>query len=241
MKVVIKNRFTDEVIVEGNSYKECFSKCENLRGADLRGADLRGAYLSDANLSDANLSDANLRGAYLRGAYLRGANLSDANLSDADLSDANLSDADLSNTYLSGANLRGADLIGANLSDANLRGAYLRGAYLRDTTLPHFLIVPEEGGFYAYKRTSLGVIKVQIPDKAKRTNSLVGRKCRAEYVKVVSGEGLGGTSPTQSGSQCLTYSKGDIIKADKYDDDIRVECTGGIHFFMTKREAEEYR
>ena len=236
MKVVIKNRFTDEVIVEGNSYKECFSKCENLRGAYLRGADLRGAYLSDANLSDAylsdanlsdaNLSDANLRGAYLRGAYLRGANLSDTYLSDADLSD----------TYLSGANLRGAYLIGAYLSDANLSDANLR-----DTTLPHFLIVPEEGSFYAYKRTSLGVIKVQIPAKAKRTNSLVGRKCRAEYVKVVSGEGLGGTSPTQSGSQCLTYSKGDIIKADKYDDDIRVECTGGIHFFMTKREAEEYR
>ncbi len=236
MKVVIKNRFTDEVIVEGNSYKECFSKCENLRGAYLRGADLRGAYLSDANLSDAylsdanlsdaNLSDANLRGAYLRGAYLRGANLSDTYLSNADLSD----------TYLSGANLRGAYLIGAYLSDANLSDANLR-----DTTLPHFLIVPEEGSFYAYKRTSLGVIKVQIPAKAKRTNSLVGRKCRAEYVKVVSGEGLGGTSPTQSGSQCLTYSKGDIIKADKYDDDIRVECTGGIHFFMTKREAEEYR
>ncbi len=221
MKVVIKNRFTDEVIVEGNSYKECFSKCENLRGADLRGADLRGAYL---------------RGADLRGADLRGAYLSDANLSGANLSDANLRGA-----YLRGAYLRGANLSDANLSGANLRGADLRGAYLRDTTLPHFLIVPEEGSFYAYKRTSLGVIKVQIPDKAKRTNSLVGRKCRAEYVKVVSGEGLGGTSPTQSGSQCLTYSKGDIIKADKYDDDIRVECTGGIHFFMTKREAEEYR
>ena len=95
--------------------------------------------------------------------------------------------------------------------------------------------------FYAYKKTSLGVIKVQVPAKAKRTNSLIGRKCRAEFVKVVSGEGLGGQSPTQYGSQCLTYNKGAIITADKYDDDIRVECTGGIHFFMTKREAEEYR
>jgi hypothetical protein len=29
-------------------------------------------------------------------------------------------------------------------------------------------------------------------------------------------------------------------KADNYDPGIRVECTAGIHFFMTRREAEEY-
>jgi hypothetical protein len=231
MKVIIKNRFTNEVIVEGEDYSECFSRCKDLSGANLNGANLSGANLRCANLSGANLNGANLSDAYLRCANLRGANLSDAYLRGANLSDA----------YLRGANLSDANLSDANLSDAYLRGSDLRCAKLSGIILPHFLLVPEEGSFYAYKKTSLGVVKVQIPAKAKRTNSLVGRKCRAEYVKVVSGDGLGGTSPTQSGSQCLTYNKGDIITADKYDDDIRVECTGGIHFFMTKREAEEYR
>jgi hypothetical protein len=36
------------------------------------------------------------------------------------------------------------------------------------------------------------------------------------------------------------YTQGAMVYPDKYDDDIRIECTHGIHFFITKREAEEY-
>ena len=65
MKIEIKHRWTQKVIVKGNyeSIKDCLEKN---RGAYLRGADLRGA---------------DLRGADLRGAYLRGADLSGADLS----------------------------------------------------------------------------------------------------------------------------------------------------------------
>lgn len=136
------------------------------------------------------------------------------------------------------ANLIGANLSGADLRRANLRGADLEGADLEGANLPHFKICPEVGSFRAFKKTTAGVIEIEIPSKAKRTNSLIGRKCRAEYVKVIGGTGVGGKSPTHGE---LVYNKGDIVRADKYDDDIRVECTGGIHFFMTKAEAEEYR
>ena len=36
------------------------------------------------------------------------------------------------------------------------------------------------------------------------------------------------------------YSKGKIIYPDSYNDDIRIECTNGIHFFITKKEAKEW-
>jgi hypothetical protein len=36
------------------------------------------------------------------------------------------------------------------------------------------------------------------------------------------------------------YKAGVVVHPDKYDDDIRVECTHGIHFFITRKEAEEY-
>ena len=81
------------------------------------------------------------------------------------------------------------------------------------------------------------MIKIKIPAKAKRTSSLISRKCRAEYVKVMAGEGCGGKSPTYGG---LVYKRGETVYADSYNDDIRLECTGGVHFFMTKREAEEW-
>ena len=67
MKIQIKNRFTGQVIVEGEyeSVKDCLEKN---RGADLRGAYLEGAYLERANLRGANLERANLERANLRGA-----------------------------------------------------------------------------------------------------------------------------------------------------------------------------
>jgi uncharacterized protein YjbI with pentapeptide repeats len=195
------------------------------------------------NLYSTNLSYANLYGADLRGADLSGANLRSADLRGADLYGTNLSGADLSGANLYGANLysadlSGADLSGANLSVANLSRADLSGANTDNkTTWPHFKICPEIGSFLAWKKTTMGVIKIRIPKDAKRTSSLVGRKCRAEFVKVIGGPGVGGSSPTHGN---LTYNKGEIVRADKFDDDIRVECTSGIHFYMTRKEAEEH-
>ena len=71
-----------------------------------------------------------------------------------------------------------------------------------------------------------------MPSGAKRTSSLVGRKCRAEYVKVLEGSGI-----SRRGGE---YKEGKLVYPDSYDDDIRVECTHGIHFFMTREEAEEW-
>ena len=139
--------------------------------------------------------------------------------------------ANLRGAYLREANLRGANLDGANLRGADLDGANLEGAYL-----PHFQICPQEGSFIAYKKTTKGVIKLLIPEGAKRTNSLSGRKCRADRVDVIGGEGVGGTGTNFAG---ITYSIGPILCHD-YDPDIRVECTKGIHFFMTEQEAMDW-
>ena len=59
MKIEIKNRFTDRIIIVGEyaSIKEAVeqNKNENLSGAYLSGANLSGADLSWANLSGADL------------------------------------------------------------------------------------------------------------------------------------------------------------------------------------------
>ena len=142
--------------------------------------------------------------------------------------------ANLYGANLEGANLKGANLYGANLYGANLEGANLEGANLEGANLPHFQICPEEGDFIAWKKVKGGVLKLLVPKEAKRTSSLVGRKCRAEFVVVLEGSGVSNhDGKTQ-------YAPGMTVYPDKYDDDIRVECTSGIHFFMTKREAEEY-
>ena len=81
-----------------------------------------------------------------------------------------------------------------------------------------------------------------IPSKAKRTSTLIGRKCRASEVKVVSAVKGSITSPIRSTHRGeAVYYEGAIVKADKWDGDIRIECTHGIHFFMTLKEAEEWQ
>ena len=118
---------------------------------------------------------------------------------------------------------------------SNLRNANFQNSNLEGAKLPDFQITPEEGSFIAYKKVDTGVIKLLIPEDAKRTSTLVSRKCRASHVKVLEGSGKSIYTETP-----LEYKEGEVVYVDAYDDDIRVQCTSGIHFFMTRKEAEEY-
>ena len=121
--IQIKNRFTGEVICEGETVAK--AAAANLRYANLRSANLRYADLRSADLSYANLHSANLHSADLHSADLHSANLCSADLSSADLRSANLHYANLRYANLSYADLRSADLRSADLSYANLRYANL--------------------------------------------------------------------------------------------------------------------
>ena len=91
-----------------------------------------------------------------------------------------------------------------------------------------------------WKKLKKGVLaKVQIPAKAKRTASLVGRKCRAEYVRVL--ELIGADVGFSQHDGKTKYQVGKTVRPDSYDPDIRVECSNGIHFFLTREEAEAYK
>ena len=190
----------------------------NLVGADLRRADLR-----RADLRWANLQGANLQGANLQGANLQGADLSRANLRGADLFWANLRRADL----------RWADLRGADLRGANLQGAINIPNYVSVTTS-----ITPEGQFIGWKKCRDEIIvKLMVGKNAKRSNS-TGRKCRAEYVKVL--EVIGGEVGVSLHDGKTEYRVGRIVRCDKWENDRWVECGGGIHFYLTREEAEEH-
>jgi hypothetical protein len=202
--------------------------------------ELHAAWLGSSDKGTrADLRGANLRGANLRGANLRGASLCGANLYGADLRGANLRGASLCGANLYGADLRGANLRGANLYGADLRGAYLYGANeISPITTAQLSIVPELGQFVGWKKCRNNVIvKLMIGKNAKRSNS-TGRKCRAEYVKVL--EVVGAEVGISQHDCTVEYRVGQIVRCDKWNEDRWVECGGGIHFFITRVEAENY-
>jgi len=188
---------------------------------------LFGTIAKRADLSYANLSSANL-------SY---ANLSYANLSYADLSYANLSSANLSYANLSYANLRSANLSYANLSYANLSSA--KNAEMADAITR---IIPD-GAIIGWKKCNQGIIKLLIPAKAKRSNA-TGRKCRAEYAVDKGHFTFGGKKTndafTSMYDNSFVYRVGETITPNRFDDNRWDECSNGVHFFITRWEAENY-
>ena len=201
---------------------------------------MEAACRSGANLIGANLIGANLIGANLSGADLIGADLIGADLSGANLSGANLIGADLSGADLSGAKLIGAYLSGADLSGANLSGANLIGAIGIDLIIARTRILPE-GRLIGWKKCADGVIvKLVIPEDSKRSHAF-GRKCRAEFAEVLEIIGSNEARSHTSDFPAVIYRVGKTVRpANGWSEDWREECAPGIHFFITRAEAEAY-
>ena len=167
-----------------------------------------------------DFKQADLRGADLLGANLRGADLRGADLREADLREANL---------------REANLRGANLREADLRWANLRGAKNIDAVTAALLMrCPAEGAFIAWKQCQgNAIIKLSIPAEARRS-SATGYKCRAEFVDVIEGEGVS----IHDGN--TVYTPGQRVTCHEWDANRWNECGGGIHFYMSREEAEAH-
>jgi hypothetical protein len=219
-------------------------KNNSIRQTLIRAVD-KGANLQGANLQGADLQGADLQGAYLRGADLQGAYLQGANLQGADLQGA-----DLQGAYLRGADLQGADLQGANLQGADLQGADLQGANLQDADLNFYSVefqrtrILPDGDIIGYKKAYNKtfdediIVTLLIPKEAKRSHAF-GRKCRAEYAKVIALTGNYKKAYTNY-SDIFVYELDKKVRPDSFDEDWQNECSNGIHFFITKAEAENW-
>ena len=149
--------------------------------------------------------------------------------------------ANLRGADLRGADLSCADLRGANLRDANLRGANLRGA----KNMPFIpFACPDTGSFIAHKKASGYIVKLQIPEDAKRL-SATSRKCRCDKAQGLEIQNVDGTTADvtevrSSYDKNFIYEVGKIVSVDNFDENRWNECSTGIHFFINRQEAVEY-
>ena len=164
----------------------------------------------------------------------------------ADLRVADLRVADLRGADLYRADLCGADLRGADLREANLRGADLREADLRGAENIPFvpMACPDSGAFTGWKKAGRYIIKLYIPDNAKRS-SATGRKCRCNKATVVAIENLDGTKAyidsVASNRDCnFIYKVGKTNIVNDFNENRFNECSTGIHFFVNRQEAVDY-
>lgn len=224
----------------------------DLRGSDLMQADLRNAKLGNADLSHTNLMQADLRNADLGCANLNFSTLALANADNAcfynallihtRLFHASLAHADMENAILAYACLRGA-----NLTDTRMDGADMAYADLNQIDGTPFAaqpeIVPSDGAFVGWKQLADGAIaKLLIPASAKRS-SAGGRKCRCSSARVLAIYDAHGKKIEKGfslGDPNFEYRTGESVHPDAFDENRWNECSHGIHFFITRKEAEDY-
>ena len=96
-----------------------------------------------------------------------------------------------------------------------------------------------EGDIIGYKKCRNNIIvKLLIPKEAKRSHAF-NRKCRAEYAQVL--EIFNAEIATSQYDSNFTYRVGDIVEPElPFSKDWFNECESGIHFFITRIEAENY-
>jgi len=135
-----------------------------------------------------------------------------------------------------GAYLRGADLRGADL-----QGADLQGAKDAELAIARTRILPE-GSLIGWKKCGEGrIVKLRIPEDAKRSHAF-GRKCRAERAEVVAIYGTNNApckTAVASYDSSFVYRVGEtVVPKNGFSEDWQSECEAGIHFYITRLEAE---
>ena len=111
-----------------------------------------------------------------------------------------------------------------------------------------FMRCPQKGSFTAFKKVAGKdgplILEIRVPADAKRS-SAAGNKCRCSKAKAIALYNPDGTpsKETKAHSQendGFVYELGKVAVPDSFDEDRWVECSNGIHFFMSFEEARDY-
>ena len=144
--------------------------------------------------------------------------------------------ANLSRANLSDTNLRHANLSKANLNDADIRDAK------NISYIP--LEYPSEGSFIGWKKIKEILIKLEIPEDARRSSATT-KKCRCDKAKVLGFYDLNSNELNIDKIinyvyNTCEYRKGEMVYPDYFDENRWNECSHGIHFFINKQDTINY-
>lgn len=194
--------------------------------ADFRGADLSGATFVECNFV--------------------GTDFRRANLSEAKFEQCVFRSVKFGETNFEGAEFKGLDCVSDDTiffhllkNELRFERYLMRGLCYIDHIVKR--VFPKED-FYGYKKLYCGEIaKLLIPARGKNI-VYPGHKCRCDSAYVVSisdsvRDVEFGCSKT---NRSFVYRVGEWAVPDRFEENPVVECSNGIHFFLTREEAEAY-
>lgn len=209
-----------------------------LRSGGKRGkrAVITNTYMGHINMRNVNLRNAILTGNDMRLIDMRGINLRSAILTCNDMTDTDMRYANLSHAVLRCNDMTGTDM----------GFTYMTGTCIEDCIIP--MACPSDGAFIGWKKAILGcgeavLVKLLIPEDAKRS-SATGRKCRCDKAKVIEILSMKDNKELKCAVSehdgAFIYKKGETVCEPNFCEDRFKECAEGIHFFIDRKEAENY-
>lgn len=210
-------------------FREYEIEPSDLRGWDLSNIDFTLCSFDGCILDGTNFQNSSVENALFDGVSLRGANFREANLRTASFRYCDMRDCDI----------RGADLFGAVLEYAKLDGIQ------DDEHTKWFrLHCPEKGAFLGYKKcVNDRMVQLLIPADARRTSATLP-SCRCDKAKVLTIKSFDFEQNFEEAwslvDENFVYKRGEWVEVKNFNEDRWMDSTTGIHFWMTREEAEAY-
>ena len=109
------------------------------------------------------------------------------------------------------------------------------------------LACPAIGSFIGWKcavdeSNHFALIKLEIPEDAKRTSGFGSKKCRCDKAKVLEIRNFAGELKEAHSiyDSTFVYKVGEEVSVKDFCNDRMKICAPGIHFFMEKEDALDY-
>lgn len=201
----------------------------DLSGEDLSYMDFTLSSFQNTVLNGVNFENSIVENALFDGCPMKGANLKNARMVTASFRYCDMREC----------NIEGADLFGAVLEFAKLDGIISN-----DDTKWFRLHCPETGAFLAYKKcVNDRMVQLLVPADAKRTSATL-RSCRCNKAKVLTIKSFDFKENFDEAwslvDENFVYKRGEWVEVKDFNEDRWQDSTTGIHFWMTRAEAEAY-
>ena len=238
----------------------------NLTRIVLRNCHFRMCNITKSRLIDSDFTESDFRFCDLSFANMRGCSMHNTGAESSDFDHCDFDASDMSSCMFARCSLLVSSFRGSNLtftrflecslyecvfghndmSHSKFKSCDIDNIYISSVkNFPYIpMTCPETGSFVAWKKANGLIVKLKIPEDARRS-SATGRKCRCDKAFVVAIENIDGTPSmlkevTSNYDENFVYRVGEMVNEITFSDDRFRVCARGIHFFMTRQEAVEY-
>lgn len=201
----------------------------DLSGTDLSNMDFTLSSFQNTVLNHVDFENSSVENALFDGCSMKGANFKNAKMVTASFRYCDMREC----------NIEGADLFGAVLEFADLEGIVSS-----EETKWFRLRCPEKGAFLGYKKcVNDRMVQLLIPADAKRTSATLP-SCRCNKAKVLTIKSFDFQENFDEAwslvDENFIYKKGEWVEVKNFNENRWQDSTTGIHFWMSRAEAEAY-